>query len=131
MGFHNGVYATVWSVEDKGGYMKVQLSISEKNRTTGEYETIWGDYVNFSGGKCAAYQKAKDFGLKRGDRVRILSADQRNRYDKDAKTKYYNTAVFDFEMADSANNGGNNNGGAQAQSSAPASTPYNTEDDPF
>ena len=49
MGFHTGAYATIWSVEDKGNYTKVNLSVSQKNKNTGEYDTKFSYFVNFVG----------------------------------------------------------------------------------
>lgn len=123
MGFHNGTYATVWSVEDKGNYTKVQLSTSSKNRETGDYETDWSDYANFVGG---AHKLAQSTGLKKQDRIKIIGGDEKNRFDKDNKRKYYNHVVFEFEVI-------NNGGGSSRKelSSESVSSASGAEDDPF
>lgn len=129
MGFHNGAYATVWSVEDKGRYSLVQLSISDKNRD-GEYETSWSSYVTFAGGKCTAHQMVKDLGLKRGDRIRITSTDERSTYNKETKEKRFYHTVFEFEPVE--NNGGQKQGGKTEQPrKASAEDAAVGSDDPF
>ena len=41
MGFRIGAYATVWEIKDgSGNWTDVKLSISKKNRYTGEYEDL-------------------------------------------------------------------------------------------
>nr|DAP27075.1 MAG TPA: hypothetical protein [Caudoviricetes sp.] len=119
MGFHTGAYATIWSVEDKGNYTKVNLSVSQKNKNTGEYETKFSDFVNFVG---AAHTNAKE--LKPRDRIRIGDMDATNSYSKETNKRYYNFAVFSFESTD--NSRGNSDSGA-----IPASQPTVTDDDPF
>lgn len=92
MGFRNGSYATVWSVEKRGNLFTVNLSTSRKNRETGEYETDFSDYVLFVG-------KAGDGAarLNRGDRIKIGDCEATTRYNQDTKQKYHNYAVFSFE----------------------------------
>ena len=53
MGFRNGGYATVWSVEStRPNVTKVRLSTSRKNKQTGEYEQDFSGFCNFVG-NCA------------------------------------------------------------------------------
>lgn len=99
MGFHNGGYATIWEVTDKGKYTTVKMSTSSKNRDTGTWETDWSDFVSFVG---KAHSMVKDSGLKPKDRIKIISGDERNRYDKEAKRTYYNHVIFEFEKVESA-----------------------------
>lgn len=126
MGFHNGAYATVWSVEDMGKYTKVQLSISSKNRDTGEYETDWSDYANFVG---SAHQTAKNAGLQKKDRIHIIGCDERNRYDSNARRKYYNHVVFEFEPI--VNNNPDTAKAPATETKSSANTGYTAEEDPF
>lgn len=126
MGFHNGAYATVWSVEDMGKYTKVQLSTSSKNRETGEYETDWSDFASFVG---AAHQMAKSAGLQKKDRIHIIGCDERNRYDSQAKKKYYNHVVFEFEPVSSNNSGTTKAPAADTRPATDAN--YSVEEDPF
>jgi len=123
MGFHNGAYATVWSVEDKGNFTKVQMSTSSKNRETGEYETDWNDFASFVGG---AHKLAKSIGLKKQDRIKIVGGDEKNRFDKESKRKYYNHVVFEFEPVNNGNGGGKTETASSVSTSAGG-----TEEDPF
>lgn len=120
MGFHTGAYATIWSVEDKGNYTKVNLSVSQKNKNTGEYETKFSDFVNFVG---AAHANAKE--LKPRDRIRIGDMDATNSYNKETNKRYYNFAVFSFESAD------NSSRSSSDSTAITASQPVVTDDDPF
>ena len=124
MGFHNGAYATIWSVEDKGNYTKVQMSTSSKNRETGEYETDWSDFASFVGG---AHKMAKEIGLKKQDRIKIVGGDEKNRYDKASNRKWYNHVVFEFESADS-NKGSVKTDAAQTVAAASSG---GADEDPF
>ena len=50
MGFRKDTFATVWSVEPTSDTMtKARISISRKNRQTGEYETDFSGFVSFVG----------------------------------------------------------------------------------
>lgn len=100
MGLHNGAYATVWSVEPGSDVRtKVRLSISRKNKNTGEYETDFSGFVNF----CGTVAAKKAAGLKERDRIKIGDTDVTNRYDKEKNVTYVNYAVFDFSMASENN----------------------------
>ena len=90
MGFRNGAYATVWEVKrGNGNWHDVRLSISRKNRSTGEYET------EFSGN---ASESAAFLGERA--RIRIGECDVTNRYDREKNVTYTNYAVFSFEDLD-------------------------------
>lgn len=122
MGFHNGAYATVWSIEDKGNYTKVNLSVSQKNKNTGDYETKFSEFVNFVG---AAHANAKN--LKPRDRIRIGDMDATNTYNKEANKKYYNFAVFSFDSMENAPNQTK----SSDSSNAGATQSTVADDDPF
>lgn len=130
MGFHNGAYATVWGVETNDRGTQVQISISDKDRN-GEYQTSWRGYVTMAGGKCTAQNMAKN--LKKGDRIKLVSIDQRNRYDAEKKREYYYNTVFEFENVQSGNGGSGNSSSKPASSApaAPAASSYTDEEDPF
>ena len=50
MGFRKDSYASVWSVEPKSErFANVRLSITRKNKDTGEYETSFSGFVGFAG----------------------------------------------------------------------------------
>lgn len=97
MGFRNNCWATVWRVDKVSDVnTKAQISVSKKNKESGEYETDFSGIVNFIGRDCA--QKA----LKLGERARIRleSVDVSNRYDKEKKITYHNFKVFAFLSGD-------------------------------
>jgi len=94
MGFRRDAYATVWSVEPiSENVTKVRLSISRKNKQSGEYETEFSGFVRFIG--TAAAQKASM--LKERDRIKLGDVDVNNRYDKDKGVEYTYYKVFSFE----------------------------------
>lgn len=95
MGFRNGAFASVWSVEPgKGNFTKVRLSISRKNKD-GQYEQDFAGYCTF-----ISQAHAKAARLKEKDRIKLGDVDVSNSYDKDKQKEYVNFKVFDFEMAD-------------------------------
>ena len=99
MGFRTGTYATVWDVEPISDTItKCRVSISRKNKQTGEYEQDFGGYVKFMG--TAAAKKAAQ--LKEKDRIRLGDVDVSNFYNKEKKTEYTDFKVFSFDMADDA-----------------------------
>ena len=97
MGFRNGAFATVWEVrEGRGKYTDVRISISRKDKNSGNYETDFSGYVRFIG------DAATDaLGLQPKDRIKIGECETTNRYDKEKNVTYTNHAVFSFERADS------------------------------
>ncbi len=104
MGFRQGSYASVWSTElsKTGNTTRVRLSVSRKNKMTGEYEQDFSGFCTFIG---QAHQKAST--LKERDRIKILECDVSTTYDKEKKVEYVNYKVFDFEMADGSTPGTN------------------------
>lgn len=99
MGFRKDSFATIWSVEPTSDTLtKARISISRKNRQTGEYENDFGGFVSFVG--TAAAKKAAS--LKERDRIKLGDVDVTNRYDKEKNVTYTNFKVFSFEMADGA-----------------------------
>ena len=99
MGFRTDAYAKVWSVEPVSDtHTKLRLSISRKNKTTGEYEQDFSGFVSAIG--TAAAKKAAQ--LKEGDRIRLGDVDVTNRYDKEKGVTYTNFRLFSFGKADEA-----------------------------
>lgn len=116
MGFRKDSFATIWSVEPTSNTLtKARISISRKNRQTGEYENDFGGFVSFVG--TAAAQKAAN--LKERDRIKLGDVDVTNRYDKERNTTFTNFKIFSFEMAD----------GAQSQQSKSTTEPQPHVDD--
>lgn len=98
MGFRPGAFATCWSVEEgKGKFTNVRLSISRKNKDTGEYEDEFSGFCMFIG-----EARAKAERLKERDRIKLGDVDVTRRYDKEKQKEYYTFKVFSFEMADDA-----------------------------
>lgn len=101
MGFRKDSFATIWSVEPTSDTLtKARISISRKNRQTGEYENDFGGFVSFVG--TAAAKKAAS--LKERDRIKLGDVDVTNRYDKERNTTFTNFKIFSFEMADAPQN---------------------------
>lgn len=101
MGFRKDSFATIWSVEPTSDTLtKARISISRKNRQTGEYENDFGGFVSFVG--TAAAKKAAS--LKERDRIKLGDVDVTNRYDKERNTTFTNFKIFSFEMADTPQN---------------------------
>lgn len=107
MGFRTGAYAKVWEVTPMSDTStKIRVSVSRKNKQTGEYEQDFSGFV-LCIGTAAARNAAK---LKEGARIKIGDCDVTTKYDTQKKITYTNFKLFSFEDAD-----GNN-------SSAPDST---------
>ena len=99
MGFRLGSYATCWGVEPRGNWTKVRLSVSRKNKDTGEYEQDFSGFVMMIGQANAKAQR-----LKERDRIKLGDVDVTTSYDKEHNKEYINYKCFDFEMADAPQN---------------------------
>lgn len=95
MGFRKESFATVWSIEPVSETMtKGRISISRKNKQTGEYETEFSRFVSFVG--TVAAKKAAQLNEK--DRIRLGDVDVTNKYNKEKNITYTNFKVFSFEI---------------------------------
>ena len=102
MGFRKESYATIWNVEPVSDtYTKARISVSRKNKQTGEYETDFSGFVSFVG--TVAAKKAAN--LKEKDHIRLGDVDVTNRYDKEKKVTYTNFKVFSFDTPEELNGG--------------------------
>lgn len=102
MGFRKDSFATVWEVSQvSNGRTKGRISISRKDKDTGEYVQDFGGFVMFCGTACAN----KALKLKPKDRIKLGDVDVSNRYDKEKNITYTNFSIFDFEMADGSGGG--------------------------
>lgn len=81
-------------------HTKSRISISRKNKQTGEYETDFNGYVSFVG--TAAAKKASR--LQEKERIRLGDVDVTNRYDKEKGVTYTNFKIFSFETQDEMSN---------------------------
>lgn len=98
MSFRNGAYATLWEHKDgKGNYHDGRISTSKKYNDT--YEEDFSSWVRFIGEAKTKCERLKN----ERQRIRIISCEVTNRYDKEAKKEYVNFAIFDFELADDNN----------------------------
>lgn len=101
MGFRNGSYATVWSVEPVSDVQtRARISVNRKDKQTGEYVTDFSGFVSFFGTATAKRAAA----LKERDRIKLGEVDVRTRYDKVKDITYYNFNVYSFD----AQSGGSN-----------------------
>lgn len=95
MGFRTGAYAKVWEVTPMSDTStKVRMSISRKNKQSGEYEQDFSGFVLAIG--TAAAKKAA--GLKEGNRIKLGDVDVTTKYDKEKKVTYTNFKMFSFEL---------------------------------
>nr|DAX24612.1 MAG TPA: Single-stranded DNA-binding protein, BARTONELLA HENSELAE, SINGLE-STRAND BINDING.1A [Caudoviricetes sp.] len=97
MGFRTGAYAKVWEVSPMSDTStKIRISVSRKNKQTGEYEQDFSGFVLCIG--TAAAKKASL--LHEGSRIKIGDCDVTTKYDAEKKTTYTNFKLFSFEDAD-------------------------------
>ena len=96
MGFRTGAYAKVWDVTPVGDTStKVRISISRKNKETGDFDQEFSGFV-LAIGTATAGKAAK---LKKGDRIKLGDVDVTNKYDKEKEITYTNYKLFSFEDA--------------------------------
>lgn len=95
MGFGNGSWAKIWSVERGDKSTKVRLSTSRKNKDTDEYEQDFSGFVTLAG---TAHKQAVN--LKEGDRIQIGNCTVTSRYDKEKNKEYINFTMFSYEAGD-------------------------------
>ena len=112
MGFRTGSFAKIWDIEDKGRSTRVRMSVSRKNRETGEYEQDFSGYCSLIG---TAHAKASR--LKKGDRIRLGEVDVSTNFNKEQNREYVNYKCFSFDFADEVDS---QSGGAQQRRNAPA-----------
>lgn len=94
MGFRTGAYAKVWDVMPMSDTCtKLRISISRKNKQTGEYEQDFTGFVLCIG--TAAAQKAVY--LPEGARIKLGDCDVSTKYDAEKKMNYTNFKVFSFD----------------------------------
>lgn len=112
MGFRSNTWAKVWSIEPvRDTITKCRISISRKDRNTGEYIQDFGGFIAFVG-TAAASKAAK---LKEGDSIRLGDVDVTNRYDKEREITYTNFNCYSFETNDEVEG----NGATSPQQHAP------------
>ena len=93
MGFRKDAFATVWEVTPMSDtFTKGRISISRKDKESGEYSQDFGGYVSFIGTACA--KRASK--LKEKDRIKLGDVDVTTRYDKTKNTSYTNFNIYSF-----------------------------------
>lgn len=111
MGFRQGAFARIWSVNDEGKYSTANVSVSRKNKETNKYDIEFSDrYVRLVG---SAHEAAKELKLPtrgefdprydKGVSVKISSCDVTNNYDARTEKLYTNYVIFGFEIPDNNN----------------------------
>lgn len=94
MGFRTNAWATVWGVEEgRGNTTKVRLSVTRKNKETGEYEQDFSGFCTFIGNA-----NAKANRLRERDRIKLGDVDVSTWYNKEKGVEYVTYKVFDFEV---------------------------------
>lgn len=73
---------------------KARISISRKDKQTGEYTDDFSGFVSFFG--TAAAKKAAS--LKERDRIKLGDVDVRTHYDKTRNTTFYNFNIYSFDV---------------------------------
>lgn len=94
MGFRSGAWARVWSVEPvTDTKTKIRLSISRKDKESGEYREEFSGYVNFYG--TATAKRAAKLGER--TTIKLGDVDVKNHYDRETKKGWTDYQVFTFE----------------------------------
>ena len=135
MGFRQGAFARVWSVNANDNYSIANVTVSRKSKDDEtKYDVVFKDgYVRFIG---EAHKKISGVSIGEGGMsIKILSCDVENRYDADKKKLYTNFMVYDFEFPDAGGNtkpsGSTGKSSAKAAKPAPAATEAEEEELPF
>lgn len=114
MGFRPGAYAKVWEVTPMSDTStKVRMSVSRKNKQSGEYEQDFSGFV-LAIGTAAAHKAAS---LKAGDRIKLGDVDVSTKYDQEKKVTYTNFKMFSFEIENGRNASGGSGGNTDPQPS--------------
>ena len=131
MGFRQGAYAKVWKVEDKGNYSVAQISVSKKDKETGEDNVEFQDgFVRLVGN---AHEAAKNLQITdNGASIQITSCDVTNKYDGEKQKSYINFTIFGFDIPDGNNTSKPAKNTGKSSKAAPATDNGADEDDlPF
>ena len=97
MGFRTGSYAKIWEVTPvNDSSTKLRMSVSRKNKQTGEYEQDFSGYVLCVGTAAAG----RALQLHEGSRIKIGDCDVTTRYDEKKKVTYTNYKMFSFSTDD-------------------------------
>ena len=94
MGFSNGANCRVWeTTKISDTNTKIRISISRKNKQTGDYEQDFSGYVN-----CVGEMAAKEaLQLEEGARIRLGEVDVTTKYDGVRRTIFTYFHVYSFQ----------------------------------
>ena len=95
MGFRTGAYAKVWEINPYSDTsVELRISISRKNKQSGEYEQDFSGFV-YAVGTAAAKKAAC---LKRGYTIKLGDVDVTTKYDKQKEVTRTKYKIFSFEV---------------------------------
>lgn len=94
MGFRTGAYARVWEKDVKEKYTSIRLSVSKKDKQTGEYVQEFNGIVRCIGN---AHQQMQN--IVPPQNIRIGDCDVTTYYDKEKEKGYTNFFIFSLTDA--------------------------------
>lgn len=110
MGFRSGAYATVWESKSiSPSHTKLKISISYKDKNTGEYTQDFSGFVSVFGTSAAAGAAQ----LMERSRIKLGDCDVSTTYDKERQIGYTNFKIFSFENLNQGGSYGGNQSGNQ------------------
>lgn len=129
MGFRQGAYVRVWNVNDQGKYSTANITVSRKNKETGEYVTEFSNnFVRLVGDahnqiSSLNLPTREDFNpsIHKGVTLRIGGCDVTTRYNPETKTSYTNFTIFSFDPVD--DNGSKQNGRSGSHTTHQSNSP--------
>lgn len=92
MGFRDGAFCKLWKLDTDGKYPQGQISISRKDKESGEYVDDFSGYVSFIGDAATAIKKIPMQG-----RFKIKGCDVSRVWNKEKQREFINFRVFDLE----------------------------------
>lgn len=123
-----GTLCTFWKVQrvaDNGKTCDVQISVSKKNKQSGEYETDFSGFVKFCGENLVKFAQS----LQEKDKIDIESFELTNKYDKEKRITYYNVSVFAAKKHEFDNNGSSGNKNSTSNGDGFMNIPDGVEDE--
>ena len=121
MGFRSGAYAKIWKIEHRSQtWARVNLSVSTKDKETGEYETLFTGFVDFFGTANVQHLSRH----KEGDRIQLDRVTVRTPKDEETGKYYTNFICWEFKDADGES------GGKQTRASKPVDSGEIEADEP-